>query len=49
MAHIVELRVEGASLRRIAATLTAEGLEPKRGGAWHPQQVSRVLDRAGVD
>ena len=48
MARIVELRADGASLRKIAATLTAEGLKPKRGGAWHPQQVARVLDRAGV-
>ena len=46
--RIVELRSDGTSLRRIAATLTAEGLAPKRGGAWHPQQVARVLDRAGV-
>ena len=48
VARIVELRADGASLRQIAVTLTAEGLTPKRGGAWHPQQVSRVLGRAGV-
>ena len=48
VARIVELWAEGASLRQIAATLTAEGLAPVRGGAWHPQQVARVLDRAGV-
>ena len=46
--RIVELRAEGESLRQIAAALTAEGFTPKRGGAWHPQQVARVLDRAGV-
>jgi len=46
--RIVELRADGASLRRIAAALTAERLTPKRGGAWHPQQVARVLDRAGA-
>lgn len=46
--RIVELRADGASLRQIAVTLTVEGLAPKRGGAWHPQQVARVLDRAGV-
>ena len=46
--RIVELRADGASLRQIAITLTAEGLAPKRGGAWHPQQVKRVLDREGV-
>jgi len=44
---IIQLRNEGASLRGIAVQLTAEGLEPKRGGQWHPQQVKRVLDRAG--
>jgi len=46
--RIVELRAAGASLRQVAAVLTAEGLTPKRGGVWHPQQVARVLDRAGV-
>lgn len=45
--RILELRSKGASLRQIACTLTAEGLEPKRGGAWHPMKVKRVLDRAG--
>jgi len=35
-------------LRNIAVQLTAEGLEPKRGGAWHPMAVKRVVDRAGV-
>jgi DNA invertase Pin-like site-specific DNA recombinase len=43
---IVQLRNEGASLRSIAVQLTAEGLEPKRGGAWHPMMVKRVVDRA---
>ncbi len=43
--RIVGLRADGASLRQIAVTLTAEGLTPKRGGSWHPQQVARVLDR----
>jgi hypothetical protein len=44
---ILRLRAEGVSLRNIAVCLTAEGLEPKRGGAWHPMMVKRVLDRAG--
>jgi DNA invertase Pin-like site-specific DNA recombinase len=45
---IIQLRNEGASLRNIAVTLTAEGLEPKRGGRWHPMMVKRVVDRAGA-
>jgi DNA invertase Pin-like site-specific DNA recombinase len=45
---IIQLRNEGASLRGIAVQLTAEGLEPKRGGAWHPMMVKRVVDRAGA-
>jgi len=45
---IVQLRAEGASLRNIALHLTAEGLGPKRGGAWHPMMVKRVLDRTEV-
>ena len=47
--RIVALRADGAGVRRIAATLTAEHLAPKRGGSLHPQQVARVLDRAGVN
>ncbi len=47
MRLIVQLRAEGASLRSIAVQLTAEGLEPKRDGAWHPMAVKRMVDRAG--
>ena len=47
--RIVALRADGAGVRRIAATLTAEHLTPKRSGWLHPQQVARVLDRAGVN
>jgi hypothetical protein len=45
---IIQLRNEGASLRNIALQVTAEGLEPKRGGAGHPMMVKRVVDRAEV-
>jgi hypothetical protein len=45
---IIQLRNEGKSLRNIAVQLTAEGLQPKRGGAWHPMMVKRVVDRTGV-
>jgi hypothetical protein len=35
-------------LRNITVQLTAQGLEPKRGGAKHPMMVRRVLDPTGV-
>lgn len=38
-------RGDGASLREIAAELNAAGIRPKRGSAWHPQTVSRVIQR----
>jgi DNA invertase Pin-like site-specific DNA recombinase len=47
IARMRELRGEGLSYRLIAATLNAEGLQSKRGGDWHPQTISRVLERAG--
>jgi DNA invertase Pin-like site-specific DNA recombinase len=44
-AEIAALRADGRSLREIAAQLNSAGRKPKRGGAWHPVTVSRVLDR----
>jgi len=41
-----ELRAGGASLRTIAAALTAEGHQTKRGGRWQPTQVARLLRHA---
>lgn len=36
-----------ASLRQIAAALTARGIAPPGGGdTWHPSQVARVIERA---
>lgn len=43
--RIKELRAEGLVLRDIAALLTKEGHKTKRGGDWHPQSISRVLQR----
>ena len=43
--RIRELRAEGASLRRMAATLTAEGYRPKRGGRWHPETLRQITSR----
>ncbi|MGO9329743.1 MAG: recombinase family protein [Steroidobacteraceae bacterium] len=34
-----------ASPRQIAAELTARGIPTARSGNWHPQTVSRVLER----
>ncbi|MFP5377930.1 MAG: recombinase family protein [Acidimicrobiia bacterium] len=45
IARIVELRSAGASLREISRTLAAEGRPAKRGGAWHPKTLARVLAR----
>lgn len=46
IARINELRAAGCSLPAIAGALEAEGHRSKRGGRWHPQTVSRVLQRA---
>lgn len=46
IARALELRSEGASLRTIAETLTAEGHRPKRGSVWHPPTVARMLESA---
>jgi DNA invertase Pin-like site-specific DNA recombinase len=43
--RIAELHAAGASLRQIVATLTAEGIAPKRGSQWYPATVARVLAR----
>ncbi len=42
---IHDLADEGLTLRDIAGELTAAGYRTKRGGAWHPQTVARVLAR----
>jgi DNA invertase Pin-like site-specific DNA recombinase len=44
--RILTLRAAGQSVRAIADTLTAEGHKPKRGGAWHPETIRRILTRA---
>lgn len=46
VARIVELRSLGLSLPRICEQITVEGRRTKRGGSWHPQTVSLVLERA---
>lgn len=44
-ARIVQLHADGASLRGIAATLTAEGHLPRHGGRWHPEVLRRIVQR----
>lgn len=45
IARMVELRGEGASLRRIVQVLTDEGLRPRQGAKWYPTTVADVLRR----
>jgi DNA invertase Pin-like site-specific DNA recombinase len=40
-----DMQAAGQSIRAICAQLNAEGIPSKRGGAWHPQTVARVLTR----
>jgi DNA invertase Pin-like site-specific DNA recombinase len=40
-----ELIGAGLSAREIAAQLAARGIATPRGGRWHPQSVTRLLDR----
>lgn len=40
---IQRLRDKGASLRTIASELTAEGVPPLRGRAWHPETVRLII------
>ena len=44
--RIVELRNEGLSSRRIIVELDARGIQPKRGGRWHPKVVLEICSRA---
>lgn len=44
---IQRLRKDGASLRRIAAALLAEGVPPLRGRTWHPETVRKLLASSG--
>lgn len=46
--RIAELHASGLVLRDIAATLTAEGRQTKRGGQWHAKTVSLVIKRLGA-
>ncbi|MBC8876080.1 MAG: recombinase family protein, partial [Planctomycetes bacterium] len=41
------LRTEGKSFQAIADELNRQGHTTRRGSAWNPMQVRRVLKRAG--
>jgi DNA invertase Pin-like site-specific DNA recombinase len=41
-----DLRADGASYRRIAEVLQAEGRQPKRGTTWYPMTIRQALTRA---
>ncbi len=41
-----ELRAAGQNLRAIAATLTAEGFQTKKGGKWHHDTIAGIVSRA---
>ena len=43
VARILELRSRGATLRGVAAILTLEGRNTKRGGRWYASTVWEVL------
>lgn len=45
-AKVHGMKTGGMSLRAIAAALNAEGLTTRKGSAWNPMQVSRVLAAA---
>jgi DNA invertase Pin-like site-specific DNA recombinase len=47
--RVAALRASGASLRRIARTLTEEGYRTKNGGTWAPATVSYILKRIRRD
>ena len=45
---IRQLKQDGFSMRGIAAELDRRKVETPRGGAWHPQLVSRIVARLGI-
>jgi DNA invertase Pin-like site-specific DNA recombinase len=47
LGRLVELHQSGLTLRKIAATLQAEGHRTKKGGAWSHSSVQRILQRHG--
>lgn len=46
---VSEMREGGYSLREIAGDLNASGYTTRRGKAWNPVQVARILERNGME
>jgi site-specific DNA recombinase len=46
VSRAVELRGEGLSFRAVAAKLSEEGFETKRGGRWAAETVRKIVNRA---
>lgn len=44
-----DLHRGGLSLRAIGAQLTARGIHPRTGGAWHPQKIANIARKAPTD
>ena len=42
------LRGQGLTLAAVAERLNADGFRTRRGAAWQPTQVKRMLDRVGA-
>ncbi len=47
IARIAQLRHDGASLHKIAETLTTDGYPPRRSARWHVESVRRIVSRMG--
>ncbi len=48
IAEIIELRNNGLTVAAICAQLNSKGRKSRRGGKWFPNQIVRILQRAGV-
>jgi DNA invertase Pin-like site-specific DNA recombinase len=46
LADIQAMRDAGKSYREVAAVLNAAGIKPRRGRAWHPGVLNRLVDRS---
>jgi len=48
IAEIIELRNNGLTVAAICEQLNSKGKKSRRGGKWFPNQIVRILQRAGV-
>jgi uncharacterized protein YoaH (UPF0181 family) len=47
--RVRELMQSGMTMKQVIATLDAEGIKTRRGGAWRPVTIWRVLDLTRCD